>query len=222
MSYSTKRDGLILESPFTTVARRDYGEAVVNALNWHRNVLDNAFTQFATRTAFITQVAALLIETLRNGNKVFIAGNGGSAAEAQHFAAELVGRFKRERSPYAVLSLTTDTSILTAIANDYGYRDVFARQILGLSQPGDVLVAFSTSGESENLIRAAVAAQQCLVKVVAITGDRRSRLERHADMTVRVPSNDTAVAQELHMVVTHILCDLVESELAGCEGESGT
>lgn len=221
MSYSMKRDGLMLESPFTTVARRDYGEAVVEALNWHHTVLDSAFARFAARTAFITQVATLLIETLRNGNRVFVAGNGGSAAEAQHFAAELVGRFKRERSPYAVLSLTTDTSILTAIANDYGYEDVFARQVLGLSQPGDVLVAFSTSGESENLIRAAAAARQCLVKVVAITGDRRSRLERLADVAVRVPSNDTAVAQELHMVVTHILCDLVESELAGCEGDTG-
>src|SRR5215470_15763267 len=119
-------------------------------------MLDNALAQFKTRAALITEVTTRLIETLRSGHKVLVAGNGGSAAEAQHFAAELVGRFKRERAPYAVLSLTTDTSILTAVANDYGYRDVFARQVHALGQPGDLFIAFSTSGESENLLRAAI------------------------------------------------------------------
>ncbi|HEY6540089.1 MAG TPA: SIS domain-containing protein [Ktedonobacteraceae bacterium] len=221
MSYSIKHDGFTLASPLQPVVRPDYEERIVNALRWRRNLLDSALAQFATQTATLTEGAAVLIKTLRNGNKVFVAGNGGSAAEAQHFAAELVGRFKRERSPYAVLSLTTDTSILTAIANDYGYQEVFARQVVGLSQPGDLLVTFSTSGESENLIRAAVAAQECLMRVIAITGERPSRLERQADVTVRVPSTDTAIAQELHMIVTHILCDLVEAELSGCEGEAG-
>lgn len=163
----------------------------------------------------------MLIRTLRNGNKVFVAGNGGSAAEAQHFASELVGRFKRERSPYAVLSLTTDTSILTAIANDYGYQEVFARQVLAFGQPDDVFVAFSTSGQSENLIRAALVARQCLMKVIAITGERPNQLECQANLTIHVPTADTAIAQELHMIVTHILCDLVEAELSGCEGEAG-
>ncbi len=221
MSYSIQQDGLLLASQFNVVARPDYRETIVNALNWHRNILDSALDQFATRAALLTEVAALLIETLRNGNKVLVAGNGGSAAEAQHFAAELVGRFKRERSPYAVLSLSTDTSILTAIANDYGYEDVFARQVTGLGRAGDTLVAFSTSGESENLIRAAMAARQCLMQVIAITGDRSNRLELQADLALRVPAIDTAIAQELHMVVTHILCDLVESELSGCEGDTG-
>jgi len=221
MSYSIKHDSLTLASPLQPVARSDYEKHIVNALCWRRNLLDSALRQFATRSASLAKAAGWLVETLRNGNKVFVAGNGGSAAEAQHFAAELVGRFKRERSPYAVLSLTTDTSILTAIANDYGYQEVFARQVVGLSQPGDLLVTFSTSGESENLIRAAGAAQQCLMRVIAITGERPSRLERHASVTLRVPSTDTAIAQELHMVVTHILCDLVEAELSGCEGETG-
>ena len=221
MSYSIKHDGLTLVPPLQPVVRPDYEERIVNALCWHRNLLDSALGQFATRSAPLAKAAGWLIETLRSGNKVFVAGNGGSAAEAQHFAAELVGRFKRERQPYAALSLTTDTSILTAIANDYGYQEVFARQIVGLSQPGDLLVTFSTSGESENLIRAAVAAQQCLLRVIAITGERPSRLERHAGVTLRVPSTDTAIAQELHMIVTHILCDLVEAELSGCEGEAG-
>lgn len=221
MSYSIKHDGLTLASPLQPVVRPDYEERIVNALCWRRNLLDSALGQFAEQPVPLSKAAGWLIETLRKGNKVFVAGNGGSAAEAQHFAAELVGRFKRERQPYAVLSLTTDTSILTAIANDYGYHEVFARQVVGLSQPGDLLVLFSTSGESENLIRAAVAAQQCLTRVIAITGERPSRLERHADVTLRVPSTDTAIAQELHMIVTHILCDLVEAELSGCEGESG-
>lgn len=221
MSFSIKHDDLILASPFNPVTRPDYRETIVNTLNWHRNILDSALDQFATRAALLAEVALLLIETLQNGNKVLVAGNGGSAAEAQHFAAELVGRFKRERSPYAVLSLTTDTSILTAIANDYGYEDVFARQVLAFGQPGDILIAFSTSGESENLIRAAIAAQQCLMRVIAITGDRPNRLERQADLIVRVPTTDTAIVQELHMIVTHILCDLVESKLASCEGDTG-
>ncbi|HKV00553.1 MAG TPA: SIS domain-containing protein, partial [Ktedonobacteraceae bacterium] len=128
---------------------------------------------------------------------------------------------KRERSPYAVLALTTDTSILTAVSNDYGYQDVFARQVLALGQPADMLIAFSTSGDSENLVRAAATAQRCLMTVIAVTGDRPNRLECMADPAIRVPGVDTAIIQELHMVVTHILCDLVESELAACEKGAG-
>jgi D-sedoheptulose 7-phosphate isomerase len=210
----------ILESPAGAVSNPSYYETIVNALSWHRKKLDVGLFQFAKETLVFTKVAALLIETLRSGHKVLVAGNGGSACEAQHFAAELVGRFKRERSPYAVLSLTTDTAILTAVANDYGYEDVFARQVLAFGQPGDVLVAFSTSGESENLLRAAQAAQCRLMTVIAITGARASRLECQADMTVRVPVVDTAVTQELHMVLTHVLCDIVESELAAREGDA--
>jgi len=192
----------------------DYYDAVVSALTSRRKMLDTALAQFMTRAGGLTEVAVRLVETLRTGHKVLVAGNGGSAAEAQHFAAELVGRFKRERAPYAVLSLTTDTSILTAVANDYGYQNVFARQVLAFGKPGDMLIAFSTSGESENLVYAAEAAQRNKMTVIAVTGDRPSRLECLAHVTVRVPTVDTAVTQELHMVVTHILCDIVESELA--------
>lgn len=195
-----------------------YCESVVNAVNSHRAMLYAALGQLASSPALLTKAAALLIETLLGGHKIFIAGNGGSAAEAQHFAAELVGRFKRERSPYAVLALSTDTAILTAVANDYGYQDVFARQIQALGLPGDVLIALSTSGESENLIKAAVAAQRRLMSVIAITGDRPgSSLECQADLTLRMPAGDTAVTQELHIVVIHVLCDLIESELMACE-----
>ena len=192
----------------------DYYTTIVNTLADRRMALDIALGQLATRATTLLEVATRLVETLRRGHKVLVAGNGGSAAEAQHFAAELVGRFKRERRPYAVLSLTTDTAILTAVANDYGYQDIFARQVCAFGQPEDLLIAFSTSGESENLVRAAVVAHQCLMPVVAITGERTSRLEKLADITVRVPVVDTAIAQELHMIITHILCDITETQLA--------
>ena len=211
---------IALTLPGQSVTRRaDYYEIVVSSLACRRLILDDALAQFATRAEALAEVATRLVETLRSGHKVLVAGNGGSAAEAQHFAAELVGRFKRERVAYAVHSLTTDTSILTAVANDYGYAEVFARQVQGLSQSGDLLLLFSTSGESENLIRAALMAQRCQVTVAAITGDHASRLEDIAHVTVRVPVVDTAVAQELHMMVTHILCDITESELAKYDGQ---
>jgi D-sedoheptulose 7-phosphate isomerase len=197
----------------------DYHATVVSALSSRRTVFDDALRHMQARAMVLTEVAMRLVETLRSGHKVLVVGNGGSAAEAQHFAAELVGRFKRDRAPYAVLSLTTDTSILTAVANDYGFQDVFARQVCAFGQPDDLLIAFSTSGESENMLRAAIAGRQSLMSVVAITGDRPSRLERLADVTVRVPVVDTATTQELHMVVTHILCDIAERQLSGCEGE---
>ncbi len=129
MSYLVKNDGILLGQPEKSEVSKTYFDTIENALNWHRKMLNVALAQTMQRVAIFADVTARLIETLRSGHKVLVAGNGGSAAEAQHFAAELVGRFKRERSPYAVLSLTTDTSILTAIANDYGYQDIFARQV---------------------------------------------------------------------------------------------
>src|SRR3989440_459359 len=216
MDYPKKHESMVLEPTIGTI---DYHEAIVSALNCHRTLLDGALAQLAAQTTVFTEAAAGLIETLRSGHKVLVAGNGGSAAEAQHFAAELVGRFKRERSPYAVLSLTTDTSILTAIANDYGYQDIFARQVLALGQPGDMLIVFSTSGESENLLHAAAAARRCHMTIIAITGDKPNSLECLVDVAMHVPTVDTAITQELHMMVTHILCDIVESELMSCEGD---
>jgi len=220
MSSVVKKEIILLGQPTELATGLHCHETIISALACHRKMLDTALAQCVNRSEALTEAAVRLIETLRSGHKVLVAGNGGSAAEAQHFAAELVGRFKRERSPYAVLSLTTDTSILTAVANDYGYHDVFARQILAYGQPGDLLLAFSTSGESENLVCAATAAQRCRMAMIAITGDRQSRLESLANVTVRVPTVDTAITQELHMMVTHILCDIVESELMSCEGDT--
>src|SRR5438874_2042620 len=220
MNYLVKNERILLGQPEKSEAHLDYYDAVENALAWHRKMLDKALTQSLGRVAIFAEVTARLIETIHSGHKALVAGNGGSAAEAQHFAAELVGRFKRERLPYAVLSLTTDTSILTAIANDYGYQDVFARQVCAFGQPGDVFIAFSTSGESENLLRAAQAGHERSVSVVAITGDCPSSLESLADITVRVPVVDTALVQEMHMMVTHVLCDIVEAELATSQKEA--
>lgn len=200
-------------------ATKDDHETILTALSNRRTLLDTALAHFSARVSVLTEVAQCLVSTLRSGHKVLVAGNGGSAAEAQHFAAELVGRFKRERLPYAVLALTTDSATLTSVANDYGYEEVFARQVLAFGQPGDLLIAFSTSGESENLLHAAVAGHQCLMTTIAVTGDRPSRLAGQVDMTIRVPVVNTAVIQELHMVVTHILCDIVESRLASYEDE---
>jgi D-sedoheptulose 7-phosphate isomerase len=222
MGISGSKKQRIFVAPLAPVpARHDYCDSVMGALEQRRSLLDRALGSLMERSESIGAIAERLIKALSTGHKVLIAGNGGSAAQAQHFAAELVGRFKRERSPYAALALTTDTSILTAIGNDYGYEDIFARQIRALGQPGDLFIALSTSGESENLVRAAAAAQQYLMTVVALIGERACRLGKMADIALQAPITDTAIAQELHMLVIHVLCDIAEAQLAACEGEAG-
>ena len=206
-------DGILL-APVPQTPEILYHDIVARALAERRAALDMALAKLYASAASLAAVASQLVDTLGAGHKVLVAGNGGSAAEAQHFAAELVGRFKRERAAYAVMSLTTDTSILTAVANDYGYAHVFARQVAAFGQPGDMLIAFSTSGESENLLRAAATAHERLMSVVAVTGSRPNRLARAADLALRMPLTDTALVQEMHMAVTHILCDIAESELS--------
>ncbi len=188
-------------------------EAVVGVLTARRGGLERALAALAARPDALALAAAALVEALRTGHKVLIAGNGGSAAEAQHFAAELVGRFRREREPYAVIALTADSAVLTAIANDYGYADVFARQVAALGRPGDVLLLFSTSGESENVVRAAQTGRQRGMGVVAVTGTGGCRLHRLVDVAVEAGEGDAAAVQEVHMIVTHLLCDIVESAL---------
>lgn len=195
-----------------------YQTAVIGALDMRQVQVHEAFAELRGRAGSIAAAAELMIAALRDGRKVLVAGNGGSAAQSQHFAAELVGRFKRERSAYAALALTSDTSILTAIANDYGYQDVFARQIFGVGLAGDVLLLLSTSGESENLVRAALAARQCRIPVIAVTGSSTCRLGRLADVAV-CASGEPALAQEMHLLLIHILCDIIETDLAIGESE---
>lgn len=166
----------------------------------------------------IADAAHALIACLTSGNKVLACGNGGSAADAQHFAAEFVGRFERERPGLAAIALTTDSSILTALANDYAYEQVFAKQVQALGQPGDVLIAISTSGNSPNVLAAVEAAHGREMTVIALTG-RDGGAIGHAlaetDVHVCVPHTRTARIQEVHLLSLHCLCDAVDLTLLG-------
>jgi len=170
--------------------------------------------ELATRCgAEIAELAAEILAVLARGGTIFWIGNGGSAAEAQHAAAELMGRFRRNRRPLRSLTLTVDTSALTAIANDYGYEEVFARQLSGLGRRGDLLVALSTSGNSPNVLRAVATARELGLRSAALTGADGGRLASLADLALRVPSTDTARIQEGHLVLLHVVCELVENLL---------
>lgn len=218
-TFSYQKDVLLppQRKPFFT--RDEYRASLTAALLNQQALLTTALNRLTTRIDILAEMALLLVQTLRSGRKVLIAGNGGSAAEAQHFAAELVGRFKRERLPYPVMALTTDTSILTALANDYGYQDVFARQVQAFGQPGDLLIVLSTSGESENLIRAVHTGKERAMSVAAVLGERQCRLKRLVDLAIQMPTVDTSATQELHLVVIHLLCDIVEARLLDEENE---
>lgn len=158
----------------------------------------------------ILQFAERAWGCLAGGGRVFWMGNGGSAADSQHLAAELVGRFERERPGLASIALTTDSSILTSVANDYGYEAVFARQVEALCRPGDLLVGLSTSGNSANVVRAMRRAASLDVYRVGLTGGRGGLLSACSDLCLVVPSDNTARIQEAHMLIGHLLCDLVE------------
>jgi D-sedoheptulose 7-phosphate isomerase len=161
----------------------------------------------------LERVAELVIAALRAGGRVFFCGNGGSAADAQHLAAEYIVRFRRERAALAAIALTTDTSVLTAGANDFGYETVFARQVEALGREGDVLFLHSTSGESENLLRAADAARARGMRTVALLAKGGGRLKDRVDRALVVPTSSTAHAQELHLAMGHAVCELVDRSL---------
>jgi D-sedoheptulose 7-phosphate isomerase len=164
------------------------------------------------------RIADVLAASLAEGGKLLLCGNGGSAADAQHLAAELVGRLARDRRAYRAVALTTDTSILTAVGNDYGYADVFARQVQGLGRRGDVLVCISTSGRSENVLRAAALARQLGMAVIAFLGPDRSPLDDAADLALHVEGDSTGVVQQGHITVGHALCAWVEARLCQLGG----
>ncbi len=166
----------------------------------------------------IADAIELLVSALASNRKILACGNGGSAADSQHFAAELIGRFERERPELAALALTVDSSALTAIANDYGYEQVFARQVRGLGQPGDVLLAISTSGNSASVLAAVDAARDREMRVVALTGRDGGQLAQVLtpdDVLLCVPHERTARIQEVHLLVIHCLCDGVDASLLG-------
>lgn len=168
----------------------------------------------------IVRAAEVMVESLMQGNKILACGNGGSAADAQHFSAEMLNRFEQERPGLPALALTTDSSTLTSIANDYQFGEVFAKQVRALGRPGDVLLAISTSGDSANVAQALLAAHDRDMRVVALTGrggGRMAELVRDNDVEIRVPSTSTARVQEVHIMILHALCDLIDHKLLGVE-----
>jgi D-sedoheptulose 7-phosphate isomerase len=168
----------------------------------------------------IAQAVELMFTALSNGNKILACGNGGSAADCQHFAAELVGRFERERLPLPALALTTDTSILTAISNDYSYQDIFTKQVQAFGQAGDVLLALSTSGNSANVLAAVDAALERDMRIVALTGKGGGAMDKRltdADVHICVPHDRTARIQEVHLLTIHCMCDGIDVALFGGE-----
>jgi D-sedoheptulose 7-phosphate isomerase len=162
----------------------------------------------------IAAAAEMIIKSLKQGGRIYICGNGGSAADAQHIAGEIVGRFKKERRALPAIALSTNTSVITAIANDYGYDDIFVRQVEALVEKGDILWAISTSGNSPNVVAAAKSAKKRKAKVIAFTGRAKSKLEKLADICLCANSDATCHSQQIHQIAYHIICDLVECAFA--------
>ncbi|MEA2978841.1 MAG: D-sedoheptulose 7-phosphate isomerase [Alphaproteobacteria bacterium] len=160
-------------------------------------------------------IAERIAASLKGGGKVLLAGNGGSAADAQHIAAELVGRFINDRAPLAAIALTTDTSALTAIGNDYGFEQVFERQVRALGRKGDVFIGISTSGRSPNIVAALQAARDLGLVTIGFTRDAQTPMHALCDLTLAVPSEETALIQQIHITAAHAICHLVERELFG-------
>lgn len=185
-------------------------ERITEAIETHKQMV-MAFETSAVET--IVAMAELIVQSLRDGGTLYLCGNGGSAADAQHIAGEFVGRFRTERRPLPAVALSTDTSVLTCIANDYDYESVFARQVEALVRSGDVLWAFSTSGRSPNVVKAAETAKGKEARVMAFTGRTNSRLESVADLCFCADAVLTARSQEIHQLAYHIICDLVEQSL---------
>lgn len=180
-----------------------------SGLDEHREV----FGRLAALSAVIEEAARLIETTLSQGGKLMLCGNGGSAADSQHLAAEFTGRFVNDRRPLAAVALSTDTSALTCIANDYGFDDVFSRQVTGLGRKGDCLLAISTSGNSRNVLRAAEAAGAAGIRVIGLLGRDGGALRALCDIAIVVPSATTARIQEAHIFIGHTLCAMVEEAL---------
>jgi D-sedoheptulose 7-phosphate isomerase len=202
LNAAPHREGTALQAEEVAAALLDRGRA-----------LSMVLSLMATNSHQVARAAAIIVEALASGHLVMVCGNGGSAAEAQHLAGELVGRFRREREPWPVLALTTDTAVLTAVANDYGYDTVFARQVAAFGRRGDVLVGISTSGESTNVVNAACQAHDRGMSVIALTGREPTRLGLFSDVALAVPATETALVQEVHAVLVHLISEIVESSL---------
>jgi D-sedoheptulose 7-phosphate isomerase len=207
--------GLTRRAPLVLLALESKGmqvDAIIDYLVRSRDAVQAAIDDPAfCRT--IADIAEAAVEALRAGGKRLFAGNGGSAADAQHIAGELVGRLNYDRAPIAAIALTTDSSVLTATGNDYGYDRVFERQIQGLGRPGEVLIAISTSGRSPNILRALRAARKQGLTVVGLTGRTGGDMASLCDLCLRAPADATPVIQQLHITAGHIICGLIEARL---------
>lgn len=186
---------------------------------WHEridaelvNVARN-FERLRQNADNISAAADLIVAALQNGAKILLCGNGGSAADAQHLAAEFMGRYLKDRAPLPAIALTVDTSALTAIANDYSFEDVFARQLRGIGRRGDLLIGISTSGNSKNVVKAVEAAKSMGIGTLALTGGGGGPLSEAADLAICVPAQRTNEIQEMHIAIGHILCGIVEDTL---------
>lgn len=195
--------------------RREALETAQRGIDEHIAVLNAGAEALRNRT---TEAAEIILSALSAGRKVLACGNGGSAADAQHFVAELVGRFVAERRALPAIALTTDTSILTSVSNDYGFEHVYARQVWALAKPGDVLVAISTSGNSRNVVSAAEAAREAGCRIIGFTGAKGGALKPVCDVTFDVPSLTTARIQEMHILAIHCICAMVDEAMLKAAG----
>ena len=206
MPLSAKQSASAFKQPLS-----DEDWARIASLRFHET--EQNFGALKANVAPVVAAARLIERCLRDGGKVMFCGNGGSAADAQHLAAELMGRFLADRAPMASVALTVDSSALTAIGNDYGFDQVFARQVRGLGRAGDVLVGISTSGNSANVVAAFEAAREMGVRTVALTGGGGGTMATLADLLINAPSLSTPRIQELHIAIGHTICELVEDAL---------
>ena len=186
--------------------------SIHHELHKTRNIIDEIISS-ADLTKKIEQIAKVCEIALRGGHKIIFCGNGGSAADSQHLAAELVGKLNFDRSGLAAIALTTDTSSLTAIGNDYGFENVFSRQLAAVGQKGDVLIAISTSGNSANIINAITVARARGITTIGKTGERGGKMADICDITIKVPSDSTQKIQECHMILGHIYCGMIEERM---------
>ena len=182
--------------------------------NYLQNVSNN-FKLLESQSDNIKIATNTMIKALNSKNKIIYCGNGGSAADSQHLSAELMGRYKLDRKPLPAISLTVDTSAITAIGNDYGFEYIFSRQLEGIGNKGDILYATSTSGESKNVIKAIEKAKEIGIKVICVTGKDNNKMSKISDITIHAQSNETNHIQEMHIAIGQLICGIIEEELFG-------
>lgn len=185
-------------------------EILKKEIQSHIEILNSVFNfSFLEK---LVKISDLIVKCIKKGNKVLLCGNGGSAADCQHFAGEMINRFKKERKPLPFISLTTDTSVITSIGNDYKFEDIFSKQVQAIGKKNDILICFSTSGESKNVIQAVKKAKEIKMNVISLTGKTPNTLEKFSDFNISVPSSHTEKVQQIHLIIYHLLCYLIEEE----------